>query len=253
MDYKSVEKRLQAANTILTGETFDIASFQSLSQLLMGIHPRIDKTLGAMRKTVQHIDMMQKGDIISLTAEAIPAHTASEKKRKKYILIFLKYWRDLNSEVARVEKELNESQTAQGEQAAAWTKIFSMAKGPLGVITLVAAGVVLLRATEVSIIVKNTNCGAIDPSGQFSINMPGLSLPSEPIAAGSQTVAKLPPVTATVDASTQGEIVVSLFGVNRSFPLRSMDVLYDGKLLNGTTTKIELGSQKTHMVELRCR
>ncbi len=255
MDYKSVEKRLLAAHTLLDSDTVDASAFQSLTSLLHGVHPKIDRMLTAMSKTAGHIDMMQKGDVMSLSAESIPAHTHEEKKRKKYILLFLKYWRDLKSEVARVEKELSETNTPDGSHGLAWAKLFATAKGPLGIITVVAAGIVMLKVSEVSVTVKNTGCRSIDPSGDFSVNVPGLSLPTTAIADGEEFVAKLPPVTVTVDATSDRQIMVSLYGVSHSFPLGSsrFEVFYDGQLLNGKSTPIRLSSSKSHTVEIRCQ
>lgn len=255
MDYKSVEKRLLAAHTLLESDTVDASAFQSLTSLLHGIHPRIDKTLTTMGHTATHIDMLQKGYVISLTAQSIPAHTPQEKKRKKYLLLFLKYWRDLKSEVARVEKELSEAGTSHGNSNLAWANLFATAKGPLGIITVIAAGIVMLKVSEVSVTIKNIGCRNIDPSGDFSVNVPGLSLPTAPIADGEESVAKLPPISITVDATNDQAITVLLYGVTRSFILGSshFDILYDGQLLNGKLTSVQLASAKSHTVEIRCR
>lgn len=53
------------------------------------------------------------------------------------LLLLLRSWKDLRSEVARVRSELGQK-SHQQNQANTWVKILSSAKGPVGVITLVA-------------------------------------------------------------------------------------------------------------------
>lgn len=254
MDYKNVEKRLLAASTILDSDSLDSTAFSSLKTLLHGIHPRLDATLKSAEKAANQIDMFQKGDAVGLTAEAIPAHTPQEKKRKKYILLFLKFWRDLKSEVARVEKEFKEGGKSHSAQNLAWAKIFAAAKGPLGIITVVAVGIVMLKATEVSVIIKNINCDPIEPATKFTLNLPGLSLPQVTIPAGGEAVAKIAPITMNVDATSGSAVHLSLYGVKQTIAMDSSDirVTFDGQLLNGKVTTIELGKSKTHVAEIRC-
>lgn len=254
MDYKSIEKRLLAAHTVFDSETFDVSTFGSLKTLLWGIHPRVDTCLTSAEKVATHIDMLNKGDVIPLTAHAIPVHTEKEKKRKKYILLFLKYWNDLKSEVARVEKELSNAQASGGTTNTTWGKIFSVTKGPFAVITLIAVGVVWLRMTEVSVVIKNTNCQPIEPVTQFAVSVPGLSLPKDTIVAGSEGIAKLPPLDVTVNATSSQLITLSMYGLTYEFELRSggIQVSFDGELLNGKSTNLALGKTRTHTVEIRC-
>lgn len=253
MDYKKIEKRLLAANVILSGDSLDRTAFASLKTLLSGIHPKIDTSLSAADKAFFHIDSIQKGDVISLTVDAIPAHTPEEKKRKKLILLFLKYWRDLGSEVARVEKEMSEAKQ-HGDSGSAMAKLMATAKGPLGVITLIAAGIVTLKASEVSVRIRNINCQPITPTTKFAVKLPGLSLPQEVIEPGGEATAKLAPVSISVDATNPDEVLLSLYGARYTFTLGSRDIrfIFDGETLNGRATTVDLRRQKLHTLELRC-
>lgn len=249
MDYKVIEKRLQAAHAILQVKTIDRATFDSLKTLLSGVHPRIDKILGEAGKAFKHADQLQKGDVIELVLETIPEATPEDKKRKKAILLFLKWWNDLKSEVARVQKEFDKDPDTK-HHSNSWGNILGAAKGPLGIITVVAAGVVLLQVSEVSVTIKNMGCDTIAPP---AIRIPGLKLPSS-IPTNGEAVAKVPPLTVTVDATRSNSINLTAYGIQRDFSLGSqrMQFVFDGKILNGTSTIINLASQKDHTLVVTC-
>lgn len=246
MDYKAIEKRLQAAQTILHAETLNRQAFDSLKTLLHGINPKFDHALTEAGKAFKHIEHIQKSDVIALVADGLPETTPEQKKRKKALLLFFKFWNDLKSEVARVEKEL-EKDTSSHQQNA-WGKIFGLAKGPLGIVTLVAAGIVMLKVTEVSVVIKNNGCGPIAPP---AFNVPGLKLPGT-ILSGAEAVAKMPPLNVSVD-STGNTTRVAILGIPYTFdtPPR-MRVTFDGQEIMGTKTDIRLGSQKDHTLVIEC-
>jgi hypothetical protein len=253
MEYKSLDKRLQAAYAILHAQTIDKASFDSLKTLLSGISPKVDRLLTGADKAFRNVDHMQKGDAIYLTLEAWPETSPEQKKRKKAFLLFFKWWNDLKNEVARIEKELDKSQKAGNGQGAGWGHIFATAKGPLGILTLIAAGVVLLKASEVTIRVQNQGCAALVPPTRMAIHSPGLKLPSESIISGEEAVVKIPPLSFTVDATQGSSAHVTIAGMSYSFPMgRSAVVTFDGKTINNAKTDIALGSQKEHVLRISC-
>ena len=90
--------------------------------------------------SIAHSQPALKGDVIELAAEHLPEETAEQKKRKKALILFLRSWKNLKTEVGRVGKELdtqNES-PSQRQQTRSVARIISGAKGPLGVITIIA-------------------------------------------------------------------------------------------------------------------
>jgi hypothetical protein len=253
MDYKTIEKRFQAAQIILQAESINRATFDALVSLLTGINPKLDKMLKEAAKAFRHVDQLQKSDVIALVAEALPEMTPEQKKRKKFLLLFFKLWNDIKGEVARIEKEMAKEQSSTNS-ASVWGPVLGFAKGPLGIITLIAAGIVMLKASEVSVIVKNVGCETITPPAYMAIRIPGLKIPSVPLSSGDEAIAKIPPLNFTVDA-TGSSARVTILGMTYNFPLRGSrtSVSFNGKELIGTTTDIRLGSQKEHTLVIACR
>jgi hypothetical protein len=251
MDHRNMAKRLAAVQEILASERVDKATFESLRKLLQGIDPKLDAVLGAAGKAFKHADQLLKGDVLELMLGNILDVTPEDKKRKKAILFFLKFWNDLKSEVARVEKEMNNARTNHTNPIGS---IVSLAKGPLGIITLIAAAVVALKVTEVSVRIQNVGCRPITPVTNMSVSIPGLMLPNETIAPGGEGVAKIPPLTARVDATDPRLVRLFMYGLTFDFSLESTDIrlIFDGKTLNGEVTTIRLGEMKEHVLSIQC-
>jgi hypothetical protein len=251
MDHKAMARRIEAAQAILTAKELDHSSFESLRKLLAGIDPKLDTVLASAGKAFRNADQLLKGDVMELVLENIPDVTPEDKKRKKAILLFLKFWNDLKSEVARVEKELAHAQSSHTNPAG---NILAAAKGPLGLITLIAVGIVALKMTEVTVRIQNSGCDPMTPVANFSVNIPGLRLPKETIATGGEGIAVLPPLTATVNATNANLVRLNLYGMTYDFGLSDPGIrlIFDGQTLNGTTTKIDLGSAKEHTLLVQC-
>ncbi|SRR5258706_3781776 len=142
MDSVDIKNRAEAAYKLLSGPTTTKEQFEAACALLKGIHPRLDRIIISSSKALQHVTRLQNGKIIDLTAESLPEYTEEDKKRKKYILLFIKYWKELKGEVARVRGEMEK---VQGEkehthigEAKGIGRILAWAKGPFGLITLAA-------------------------------------------------------------------------------------------------------------------
>ncbi len=257
MDAKTVQKRILAAQELLQKGTLDASTLPTLKTLLYDIHPRLNIAMDTAVKAGSKITHLQKGEVISLALDSIPDLTPQDKKRKKIILLFLGYWNTLKSEVARVEKEIGtdfSTKSFADKAGSAWN-ILGAAKGPLGLITLVAVGVVALKTTEVSVAIHNIGCEPIEPATSVAINIPGLKLPSQSILAGGESVAKLPPLRVHVDASQPTGIRLVAYGMTYNFPApdRSTRLVFDDVTINGTSTDIDLGSQKQHVLRVECK
>jgi hypothetical protein len=133
-------KRLEAAYKLLDEQTTTIDKFQSVSALVEGINPKIDKNLQEISKILSKIKQIQKGEVIDVTAENLPEDTQEKKKRKKFLLLLLKNWKALKGEIKRVQKEYDQmnDEVKSSQKADNVGRIVSFAKGPFGVITLIA-------------------------------------------------------------------------------------------------------------------
>lgn len=127
---------MEAASELLSQETISIEQFKALKDLLAGFNPKLDQVLNSCSKTLETVERLQQGELVELTAEHLPENTEEEKRRKKAVLLFLKYWNQLKSEVKRVKGEL-ENVKKQGDIKTS-AKIIAYAKGPLGLITVAA-------------------------------------------------------------------------------------------------------------------
>lgn len=256
MDAKTVQKRIVAAQELLQKGTLDASTIPSLRTLLYDIHPKLNAALDAVAKAGVKVTHLQKGEAISLAIDSLPEFSPEDKKRKKALLLFLGYWNTLKSEVTRVEKEIGSdfSQKSIADKAGSAWNIFGAAKGPLGILTLIAVGVVALKVTEVSVVIKNIGCAPIEPAASVAVNIPGLMLPNQSIPAGGSAVAKLPPLQVHVDATDRSDIQVQIYGMRYNFSgvSRSMRVVFDDKTINGSSVDINLGSQKQHTLVISC-
>lgn len=131
-----------AAHRLLTEETTSREKFEAVRALIKGINPQIDKLLAESSKAISNLEKFQKGDFVQLSAESLPEETEEEKKRKRAVLLFIKSWKDLQSEVERVRSEFGKERETPSEQASSIGRIVSLAKGPFGIITLAAVVIV---------------------------------------------------------------------------------------------------------------
>lgn len=257
MRYDELKKKFEAVQKIFSADSTTPDKIRSLQSLLTGINPKIDGLLKEITKTLSTLEKIEKTELITLTVEAIPENTEVQKRRKKLLLLFIRLWKDLQSEVARVQKELDNDQNSKNatQKAQAWGNIAAAAKGPLGLITVVAVGLVTLQATAVTVTIRNEGCDPILPVSKFPISVPGLRLPGETIPPGGSATASLPPLSLSVDAKTPGRIILSGFKQQYTFDLADsgIDLLYNGRSLLGQTTVISLSKNTPQTITARCR
>ncbi|KKW12938.1 MAG: hypothetical protein UY48_C0007G0027 [Candidatus Gottesmanbacteria bacterium GW2011_GWB1_49_7] len=143
MDYQSASKRVQAAMDLLEKREVNRETVDSLRTLLSGINPQVDKKLALLAGEFKKLDQIQKGQVIELMVESLPEATPEQKKRKKALLLLIKFWNDLKSEISRVEAEF-EKHESQGQSATrTGGNIMATARGPLGIITAIAVVIVI--------------------------------------------------------------------------------------------------------------
>ncbi len=137
MEYVDAKRRVLAAQKILETDSTSREKIESLRTLLSGVNPSLDKILNDVTTTWSKVHRLQGGEIIELTTEAIPEDTEERKKKKKALLLFIRSWKSLKSEVERIQKEFDNQKTNQN-QAMRVGRIIAQAKGPFGLITAVA-------------------------------------------------------------------------------------------------------------------
>lgn len=129
-------------NEVILLMSFDSTSFAKVEKVLSlmhGVDPRLDMKLDTVSRALFALKNIQEGDVVELVAENLPEGSESEKKKKKALLFFIKSWRELREEVERVKVELDSVKNQSlDQQAASFAKIATFAKGPFGIVTVVA-------------------------------------------------------------------------------------------------------------------
>lgn len=258
MNYKDARKRLEAAHALFVGDTTSREKFRAVRELVGGVHASIDARLKACDEAFSHIDNLDNGEYTELAVEHLPEDTEDRKKRKKALLLLIRFWKDLQGEISRVQAELYASEMSDQnapQKPSVWRKIFGAAKGPAGIITIVAVGAaVALQATSVSMTIKNNGCGPMI-LGALPIPLPGLQLPKESIASGGSAVATLLAVTVIIDGTQSGFLYLRALKLELSFqiPNNIKDVTLNGQSLLKKTTEAKLGAQKNHEIVFVCK
>ena len=256
MNHGEAQKRLLAAQKLLLEPTTTREKFSSVGILVKGINRNLDDALARCEHALSTIDKVQEGAIIELSAEHLPETTEEEKRRKRLLLLFIRSWKDLKGEVARVQQELQnqgDSQTPT-QQASTWGRIFRGAKGPLGLVTVIAIGLAVMQQTSVQLTIQNKGCATMYPSGSIPFSIPGLSLPKDPIKSGGSAIATLPGLPVNVDGTSRGALSMKVLTFSLTFHLPSdiTDVTMDGASLLGKKTEIHLSEKDEHTLTLIC-
>ena len=254
MSPSDIKAKVDAAMTLLSESSTTFDKVRSITGLLKGINPKLDELVVAGEKHLGAIENVTQGAVIELAAGALPEGTEEEKRKKKALLLFIKYWDDLKSEVARVRAELDSKSTQKANTGPAWWNILKAAKGPLAAITILAVGVALLAATSVDIVIKNEGCSTLYSSSKMTVSIPGLRLPGEPLASGGSVTATIPPLSVTVDGTSGTSLVLTSLKFNYTIQLSKSvtDIVFDGQSLLGKKLNIDLGERKSHVLTLQC-
>lgn len=151
LDASEVHKRLEAASKLLSETSTSNEKFRALATLIKGIDKRLDKELDKGHQLLSDLEKMESGQVIELTVEYLPEFTEKDKERKKRFLLFIRSWKQLQSEVERIRNEFNQMQQNQNqslsEKAQTTGKIITFAKGPFGLITIAAIILVVVSFT----------------------------------------------------------------------------------------------------------
>ncbi|MBI4067621.1 hypothetical protein HY407_04510 [Candidatus Gottesmanbacteria bacterium] len=133
------KEKLEAAYKLLHEESTNRAKFEQIRTLVKGINPNIDKILESCSKALSDIEKLQKGEIIEFSSEHLPENSEEEKNRKKAILLLIKNYKSLSSEVERVKNELEKSEgKSNPDKLQNITKLLATPKGIFGLVTVAA-------------------------------------------------------------------------------------------------------------------
>ncbi|MBI4091896.1 MAG: hypothetical protein HY427_01680, partial [Candidatus Levybacteria bacterium] len=164
-------EKTRAALDLLIEDTTTLAKFERIRTLISGVNPKIDKALSEISSAVKNLQKFENIETIDLTLEALPEKTDKDKKRKKAILALLSSWKNLRSEVERIqglyEEAGSDGEISSQEHASILGKTIALAKGPLGFVTIAAVAIIgviaLLNTISVLIVIKNQGCSPIQP------------------------------------------------------------------------------------------
>jgi hypothetical protein len=250
---RDFKDKFSAAEQLLSQTTTTREKIASLTSLLTGAHPKLDNVLKPLQKQLANLGSIAQGDVIQLSADNLPEHTEEDKKRKRALLLFIKTWKDVQTEFARVKTEFEKAEAQGGQDANMWGRIFGAVKGPLAIATVIAVGAAALHTTAVTVSIENDGCGTIQAASSVPISLPGLSLPNEPINAGESSVATLPPLPLSVDGTSGNSLSLKAAGLSLSIELSGVkDVTFDGESLLNKSTELSLGSAKEHTLMISC-
>jgi hypothetical protein len=145
--------------------------------------------------------------------------------------------------------------TSAGEKASHWGRILNFAKGPFGILTILALGIVFtLHETGVQLVIKNEGCQTMTVAGSISFSLPGLSIPNTPITSGSSVVATVPPLSVDIDGTKQGIVSLKALSFSATFQLPNnvSNVMLDGNSLLKKQQNISLAGKKEHELVISC-
>lgn len=251
LDAGEIKRRTDAAMALLSESSTTLEKVRSAAGLLKGINKRLDSLAATCETVCASLELASQGAYIELGAMNLPEETDEQKKRKKLLLLFIRSWEDLKSEVSRVQSELAQGHSVQ--DSSFWKNVLVGAAGPLAVITLVAVGIGVMIQTSVDIVIENRGCGTLTAS-ESGVSIPGLVLPAGSIESGESEVATIPPLPLTADGTVSGVLTLSSLSFSFDFNFGSQvdDITFDGESLLGNKTELDLGGAQSHTLSLYC-
>ena len=180
--------QLEAAYTLMSGDTTTGEKLDKIKILLTGINPQFDQKLELLFKNYHHLSSAVQGDIIHLSTQGLPETTEADRKRKKALVVFVTSWKSLKSEVVKVQGYYDQSLENSSAAVASVAKTGLFAKGPFGLITVAAVVIVgvglLLRQATTTVNIQNIGCPPLLVP-KLAVKIPGPTLPETPIVAGT--------------------------------------------------------------------
>lgn len=151
MDPLDTKKRIFAAHKLLNENSTTGQKIEQIKILLKGFNPRVEKLLHITSESFSKLEKLKKGEVVELTVEHLPENTEEKRKRKKALLLFIQNWKRLQNEVQRVKLEFEKDNQTLEQKIQTSGRIVTLAKGPLGIITVIA----VLSVISFSVIGRN--------------------------------------------------------------------------------------------------
>lgn len=234
MSVAQLRQKVEAFGKVLSGESTTFDKLESALALLKGASPNIDKKLDKVLFHLSNLRNIQEGDIVELTLANLPERNEKEKKRKKAILFLLRSIREFRSEIEKVQKELSRSERGEQTSTQTLSNTFAFAKGPFGIITLVAVGVIVAALF--------LNRG----KSEKSISDSASSTPSPAVATPSP-VSATPSPRVSPSSVAGGKVKVITFD-GKKVPLSQLDVLTGPDCTNSPTEAPHYHAANSHYV-----
>lgn len=245
------KENLKLAAELLCEDSTTLVKVEKALSLVKGISPKAEKYLTSSVKIIAKINKISEGAVVELSAQNLPEQTKTQKQRKKLILLLITNLKDFKSEIGRL-------QALQTTSAVGTAKVLATLKGPLGLVTVAAAVIVvgakLIDTKTVSVNISNFGCRPIPPLTEKAIDIPGLKLPETAINSGGNGTISILAVPLTVSLSPGlAKLTLASFSQEYSIPTEYRDFVFDGQSLMNRQTDLNLASSKTHQLELRCQ
>jgi hypothetical protein len=255
---KKINKRLVGLEELLADKTSSQQKLKALSKLIKGFNPQLDEKLKKLIELENKIQDLKKGKLEAIVISQLPVKTEKERKYKKLLLLFFTRKKSLHSEIIRVRKDLTKEypdlQSQAGTKLVKAARIGRLAKGPLGLITVVATGLVLLQTSAATVTLVNQGCDTIEPTAYSRIKLPGVYLPQSPIVDGGQGEAKIPALKFKLSVDQNQVVRVEAYGVKLDFALqdKGIDLIFNDQSLLQDATELKLKPGSENTLVIRC-
>lgn len=216
---------------------------------LLSFHKKLEKTCGTFEKADTWYGFLKKNlnPLLEMYEDDLPKDVVTRLRKTTELADTSK---DAINQTCNLLKH-DVMKVAKAKAATHAAGKWIMGTALVGV-AVVSAGLIYLKNTKVSVTVTNRGCEDLIVTGSVPVNLPGMTIPDRIRSGGSATFT-VPPLTATVDA-TSDRVTIRTLGTSFSFDLDpGVSLSFDGTSLRGTSTTLRLGEKPTHNVVISCK
>ncbi len=217
---------------------------------LLSFHKKLEKFCGTFEKAQKWYGFIKKNltPLLDMYEDDLPKDVVSRLRKATELA-------DESKDAINQTCNLLKSDVIKVAKMKATTHAFG--KWILGTalvgVGVVSAGLIYLKQSAVTVTVANRGCDDLVVTGSVPVKLPGVTVPDR-IPSGRSATFTVPPLIATVDATSDAVINISILGTRFSFTMDpGVTVSFDGIPLRGKTTQIQLGEKPVHDVVIACR